>query len=57
MIFSRGRMIQGLPAQNIKLIPCLKLSHIVGNKPVERLFIRDSCLNAASCPHEPRRSD
>ena len=30
-------------------------SHIVGNRPVERLIIPDSCLNAASCPHKPRR--
>lgn len=31
-------------------------SHIVGNKPVERLMIADSCLNAATCPHKPRRN-
>jgi len=31
-------------------------SHIIGNKPVERLLILDSCLNAQSCPHKPRRS-
>jgi (2Fe-2S) ferredoxin len=30
-------------------------SHIIGNKPVERLRIADSCLNAQSCPHKPRR--
>jgi len=30
-------------------------SHIIGNKPVERLVIRDSCLNATDCPHKPRR--
>jgi (2Fe-2S) ferredoxin len=26
-------------------------SHILGNRPVERLRIADSCLNAPSCPH------
>jgi (2Fe-2S) ferredoxin len=26
-------------------------SHILGNKPVERLRINESCLNATSCPH------
>lgn len=26
-------------------------SHIVGGKPVERLLIPDSCLNAPSCEH------
>jgi (2Fe-2S) ferredoxin len=31
-------------------------SHILGNKPVKRLIIADSCLNATSCPHKPRRS-
>jgi (2Fe-2S) ferredoxin len=30
-------------------------SHIIGNKPVERLMIADSCLNAETCPHKPRR--
>lgn len=30
-------------------------SHIIGGRPVERLVIPDSCLNAASCPHKPRR--
>jgi len=29
-------------------------SHIIGGKPVERLIISDSCLNAAKCPHKPR---
>ena len=29
--------------------------HIAGGKPVERLRIADSCLNAESCPHKPRR--
>jgi (2Fe-2S) ferredoxin len=29
--------------------------HIVGNQPVQRLIIADSCLNAESCPHKPRR--
>jgi len=29
-------------------------SHVVGGKPVERLIIPDSCLNAQSCPHKPR---
>jgi (2Fe-2S) ferredoxin len=30
-------------------------SHILGGKPVERLIIADECLNAASCPHKPRK--
>lgn len=30
-------------------------SHIVGDQPVERLIIPDSCLNAVSCPHKLRR--
>lgn len=35
-------------------------SHILGGKPVERLLIPDSCLNAPSCPHrtpKPSRSE
>jgi (2Fe-2S) ferredoxin len=28
-------------------------SHILGGRPVERLRIADSCLNALSCPHKP----
>ncbi|HLJ29110.1 MAG TPA: (2Fe-2S) ferredoxin domain-containing protein [Candidatus Angelobacter sp.] len=32
-------------------------SHIIGDKPVERLVIPDSCLNAEKCPHKPRRGD
>jgi (2Fe-2S) ferredoxin len=31
-------------------------SHILGGKPVKRLIIPDSCLNAERCPHKPRRS-
>jgi len=30
-------------------------SHIVGGKPVARLIIADECLNAATCPHKPRK--
>ena len=30
-------------------------SHIAGGQPVERLIIPDSCLNAESCPHKPRK--
>lgn len=30
-------------------------SHIVNGRPVERLRISDSCLNATTCPHKPRR--
>lgn len=30
-------------------------SHILGDRPVERLRIRETCLNAESCPHKPRR--
>jgi (2Fe-2S) ferredoxin len=29
-------------------------SHIVGGKPVERLRLRDSCINTPSCEHKPR---
>jgi len=29
-------------------------SHIIGNQPVTRLVIPDSCLNAERCPHKPR---
>ena len=29
-------------------------SHIVGGKPVERLRMRDSCINTPSCEHKPR---
>ena len=32
-------------------------SHIIGNQPVQRLMIADSCLNAKSCPHKPRPKD
>jgi len=30
-------------------------SHILGNQPVQRLIIPDSCLNAETCPHKPRK--
>jgi (2Fe-2S) ferredoxin len=30
-------------------------SHVLGGIPVERLRIPDACLNAATCPHKPRR--
>jgi (2Fe-2S) ferredoxin len=30
-------------------------SHILGNRPVERLRIADSCLNTPKCEHRPRR--
>ena len=29
-------------------------SHIVGGRPVERLRLKDECLNTASCEHKPR---
>lgn len=29
-------------------------SHIVGNQPVDRLIIPDSCLNVETCPHKQR---
>jgi (2Fe-2S) ferredoxin len=29
-------------------------SHILGGKPVERLMLRDSCINTPSCEHKPR---
>jgi (2Fe-2S) ferredoxin len=31
-------------------------SHILGNRPVERLITPDSCVNAASCPHRKPKS-
>jgi (2Fe-2S) ferredoxin len=31
-------------------------SHIVGGKPVERLVMRDSCINTPTCEHRPRRA-
>lgn len=30
-------------------------THIVGGEPVARLRLPDACVNAASCPHKPRR--
>ncbi len=30
-------------------------AHILGGRPVERLITPDSCLNAPSCPHKPRK--
>jgi (2Fe-2S) ferredoxin len=30
-------------------------SHIIGNRPVQRLMLADSCINAETCPHKPRR--
>ncbi|MGZ4814944.1 MAG: (2Fe-2S) ferredoxin domain-containing protein [Terriglobales bacterium] len=30
-------------------------SHIIGNRPVERLVLPDSCLNTTPCPHKPRK--
>jgi len=30
-------------------------SHILGEKPVERLRLKDSCINALGCEHKPRR--
>src|SRR5882757_9020770 len=29
-------------------------SHIVGGHPVQRLVLKDECLNSASCEHKPR---
>ena len=31
-------------------------SHIIGGEPVRRLMIADDCLNAATCPHKPRKA-
>ncbi len=31
-------------------------SHIVAGRPVERLRLPDSCINAETCPHKPRRA-
>lgn len=30
-------------------------AHIVGGRPVERLMMKDSCVNAQSCEHKPRK--
>jgi (2Fe-2S) ferredoxin len=30
-------------------------SHIVAGMPVERLMLADSCINAVTCPHKPRK--
>lgn len=30
-------------------------SHILGGKPVERLRLKDSCINTATCEHKPRK--
>jgi len=31
-------------------------SHLLGGKPVERLMLKDSCINTASCEHkQPKR--
>ena len=30
-------------------------SHIVNGNPVERLLMREQCINTASCEHKPRR--
>ena len=32
-------------------------SHIIGGVPVARLLIKETCLNAQSCEHKPRRAD
>jgi (2Fe-2S) ferredoxin len=29
-------------------------SHLLGGRPVERLRLLDTCVNAAACPHKPR---
>lgn len=31
-------------------------SHILGNRPVGRLIIAESCLNSASCPHRQSKA-
>jgi (2Fe-2S) ferredoxin len=31
-------------------------SHILGGKPVERLVMRDSCINTVSCEHRVRKA-
>jgi (2Fe-2S) ferredoxin len=30
-------------------------SHIIGEQPVQRLLLADSCINTATCPHKPRK--
>ncbi|HEY4962183.1 MAG TPA: (2Fe-2S) ferredoxin domain-containing protein [Terriglobales bacterium] len=32
-------------------------SHILGNRPVERLRIADECLNTPTCRHRPRQPE
>jgi hypothetical protein len=31
-------------------------SHILGNVPVARLMLAESCLNTPNCEHKPRRA-
>jgi len=31
-------------------------SHILGGQPVARLVLADSCINAVTCPHKPRKT-
>ena len=31
--------------------------HIIGGQPVERLRLLDSCINAPTCPHKPRKAE
>ena len=31
-------------------------AHIIGGEPVRRLMIAEDCLNAATCPHKPRKA-
>ena len=30
--------------------------HVIGGEPVRRLMIAEDCLNAATCPHKPRKA-
>jgi (2Fe-2S) ferredoxin len=30
-------------------------SHIIGGNPVQRLMLKESCINTPSCQHKPRK--
>ncbi len=32
-------------------------SHIIGNRPVERLRLAEACVNTPECQHRPRRQE
>lgn len=34
-------------------VPEIVREHVIGGRPVERLRLREECLNTKSCPHRP----